>query len=63
LGPLTIVAANSDKPDLAMRTEHRQDLDLVYWRRYGHAYAVTAEGEVGNLRKVANEIAAQLDRI
>ena len=40
LGPLTVVVANSTKPDLAPTFDRRDNLNVLYWRHHGHAYAL-----------------------
>jgi anti-sigma factor RsiW len=63
LGPLTLVIGNSTKPDLAATFDHRDDVNLLYWRHHGHAYALVGSANIGYLWNLANDIAYQLDAI
>ena len=63
LGSLTVVVANSNKPDLATTFDRRDDLNVLYWRHHGHAYALVGSADIGYLWNIANDIAWQLDAI
>jgi anti-sigma factor RsiW len=63
LGPLTLVIGNSSKGDLAPTFDHRDDVNLLYWRHHGHAYALVGTANIGYLWNLANDIAYQLDAI
>jgi len=63
LGPLTVVVGTSTKPDLAPTFDHRDDVNLLYWRHHGHAYALVGTADIGYLWNIANDIAWQLDAI
>jgi anti-sigma factor RsiW len=63
LGPLTVVVASSTKADLAPTFDHRDDLNLLYWRHHGHAYALVGTANIGYLWNIANDIGWQLDAI
>jgi anti-sigma factor RsiW len=63
LGPLTVVVANSTKPDLAPTFDRRDDLNVLYWRHHGHAYALVGAADIGYLWNISNDIAYQLDAI
>jgi anti-sigma factor RsiW len=63
LGPLTVVVATSPKPDLQPTFDHRDDLNVLYWRHHGHAYALVGAANIGYLWNIANDIAWQLDAI
>jgi len=63
LGPLTVVVGTSNKPDIAATFDHRDDLNLLYWRHHGHAYALVGQADIGYLWNIANDIAWQLDAI
>jgi anti-sigma factor RsiW len=63
LGPLTFVEAMSTKPDLAPTFDHRADLNILYWRHHGHAYALVGTADIGYLWNIYNDIAWQLDAI
>ncbi len=61
LGPITIVVASTTKPDLAPAFDHREDMNFIYWRHSGHAYAVVGTADLGYLWNVAKDISFQLD--
>jgi anti-sigma factor RsiW len=63
LGPLTVVVGTSPKPDLAPTFDHRDDVNVLYWRHHGHAYALVGTADIGYLWNIANDIAWQLDAI
>ena len=63
LGPLTVVVGSSSKPDLAPTFDHRDDLNVLYWRHHGHSYALVGTTDIGYLWNIANDIAWQLDAI
>jgi anti-sigma factor RsiW len=63
LGSLTVVVASSTKPDLAPTFDRRDDLNMLYWRHHGHAYALVGSANIGYLWNIANDIAWQLDAI
>jgi anti-sigma factor RsiW len=63
LGPITLVVGASSKGDLAPTFDHRDDLNLLYWRHHGHAYALVGTANIGYLWNIANDIAWQLDAI
>ncbi|HXQ49677.1 MAG TPA: hypothetical protein VN802_01175 [Stellaceae bacterium] len=63
LGPLTVVVGSSTKADLAPTFDHRDDLNLLYWRHHGHAYALVGTANIGYLWNIANDIGWQLDAI
>jgi len=63
LGPLTFVEAESSKSDLAPTFDRREDLNILYWRHHGHAYALVGTADIGYLWNIYNDIAWQLDAI
>ena len=63
IGPLTLVISASKQPDVQPTFEHRQDVNLLYWRHGGHAYALVGQSDIGWLWGIANDIAWQLDAI
>lgn len=63
IGPLTLVIGASKQPDIQPTFEHRQDVNLLYWRHAGHAYALVGQSDIGWLWGIANDIAWQLDAI
>ena len=63
LGPLTLVVGSASKPDLAPTFDHRDDLNVLYWRHHGRAYALVGTADIGYLWNIANDIAWQLDAI
>lgn len=63
IGPLTLVIGASKQPDLTPTIARRQDLNLLYWRHSGRAYALVGRGDLGYLWGIANDVAYQLDAI
>jgi anti-sigma factor RsiW len=63
LGPITIVIGSSKRKDIPPTFEHRQDVNVMYWRNRGRAYALVGVADIGYLWNLANDIAWQLDAI
>ncbi len=63
LGPLTVVIGVTNQPDLAPTFDRRGDLNMLYWRHHGHAYALVGTADIGYLWNISNDIEYQLDAI
>lgn len=63
IGPLTVVIGSTKRQDVAPTFDRRQDENLLYWRRKGHAYAIVGQADIGYMWGLANDIAWQLDAI
>jgi anti-sigma factor RsiW len=63
IGPLTLVIGTSTLPNIPPTFDHRQDVNLLYWRHQGHAYALVGKSDIGWLWGIANDVAWQLDAI
>jgi anti-sigma factor RsiW len=63
LGPLTVVIGTTSKSDLAPTFDRRGDLNVLYWRHHGHAYALVGTADIGYLWNISNDIEYQLDAI
>jgi anti-sigma factor RsiW len=63
IGPLTLVIGATKQPDSAPAFDHRQDVNLLYWRHHGRAYALVGQADIGYLWGIANDVAWQLDAI
>jgi anti-sigma factor RsiW len=63
LGPISVVVGSSKRSDIPPTFERRQDVNVMYWRNRGRAYALVGEADVGYLWNLANDIAWQLDAI
>jgi anti-sigma factor RsiW len=61
LGSITMVVGATGKPDLPISSERRDDMNFVYWRHAGQAYAVVGTADVNALRGIAKEIYTQLN--
>jgi anti-sigma factor RsiW len=61
LGSITMVVGATGKPDMPIAAERRDDVNFVYWRHRGHAYAVVGSAEPAALRNIAKQIYAQLN--
>ncbi len=63
IGPLTLIIGSSKEPDIAPTLAKRQDVNLLYWRHQGRAYALVGQTDIGYLWGIANDVAWQLDAI
>jgi anti-sigma factor RsiW len=63
IGPLTLSIGSSKQPDLRPTLARRQDVNVLYWRHQGRAYALVGQTDTGYLWGIANDIAWQLDAI
>jgi anti-sigma factor RsiW len=63
LGAVTLVISAAKQPDLSPTIERRQDINLLYWRNQGRAYALVGQADIGYLWGIANDIAWQLRAI
>lgn len=63
LGPVTVVVANTNRPDLPPAFDHRGNLNIISWRYHGHAYALVGGADIHYLWNIYNDIAYQLDAI
>ena len=63
IGPLALIVGSSNQPDLLPTFDHRQDVNLIYWRHQGRAYALVGQANIGYLWGIGNDVAWQLDAI
>lgn len=63
IGPLTLIIGSSNEPDISPTLARRQDVNLLYWRHQGRAYALAGQTDIGYLWGIANDVAWQLDAI
>lgn len=63
LGPLTVVVASTSRPDIGPTFDRRGELNLLYWRHQGRAYALVGSADIGYLWNIHNDLAWQLDAI
>ena len=63
IGPLGLIIGSSKQPDIPPTFDHRQDVNLLYWRHQGRAYALVGQADIGYLWGIANDVAWQLDAI
>jgi anti-sigma factor RsiW len=63
IGPLTLVIGASKQADITPTFDHRQDVNLLYWRHHERAYALVGQADIGWLWNIANDVAWQLDAI
>jgi anti-sigma factor RsiW len=63
IGPLTLIIGSSKQPDISPTFDHREDVNLLYWRHQGRAYALVGQADIGYLWGIANDVAWQLDAI
>jgi anti-sigma factor RsiW len=63
IGPLTLIIGSSKLPDISPSFDRRQDVNLLYWRHQGRAYALVGQADIGYLWGIAKDVAWQLDAI
>ena len=63
IGPLTLVIGASKQTDISPTFDRRQDVNMLYWRHQGRAYALVGQTDIGYLWGIANDVAWQLDAI
>ena len=63
VGPLTLVVGTTKLPDIGLTVDRQQDVNLVYWRHHGRAYALAGRTDPGYLWNIANDIAWKLDAV
>jgi anti-sigma factor RsiW len=63
IGPLTLIIGSSRQPDILPTFSRRQDVNLLYWRHQGRAYALVGHADIGYLWGIGNDVAWQLDAI
>lgn len=63
IGPLALIIGSSKQPDIPPTFDHRQDVNLIYWRHQGRAYALVGQANIGYLWGIGNDVAWQLDAI
>lgn len=63
IGPLSLIIGSSRQPDISPTFDRRQDVNLLYWRHQGRAYALVGQADIGYLWGIANDIAWQLDAV
>lgn len=63
IGPLILIIGSSKEADIPPTLARRQDVNLLYWRHHGRAYALAGQTDVGYLWGIANDVAWQLDAI
>jgi anti-sigma factor RsiW len=63
IGPLTLVISATTQPDVSLTLDHRDKVNLLYWRHRGRAYALVGQTDTGYLWGIANDIAWQLNAI
>jgi anti-sigma factor RsiW len=63
IGPLALIIGSSKQPDISPTFDHRQDVNMLYWRHQGRAYVLVGQADVGYLWGIGNDVAWQLDAI
>jgi anti-sigma factor RsiW len=63
IGPLTLLIGSSQQPDVPPSVDHRENVNLLYWRHQGRSYALVGQANIGYLWGIANDVAWQLDAI
>ncbi|HEX3861370.1 MAG TPA: hypothetical protein VHY35_06715 [Stellaceae bacterium] len=63
IGSLSLVISGSKQADMQPTFDRRQDVNMLYWRHQGRAYALVGQTDIGYLWGIANDVAWQLDAI
>jgi anti-sigma factor RsiW len=63
IGPLALIIGSLKQPDIPPTFERRHDVNLIYWRHQGRAYALVGQANIGYLWGIGNDVAWQLDAI
>jgi len=63
IGPLALIIGSTKQPDIPPTFDRRQDVNLLYWRHQGRAYALAGQADIGYLWGIANDVAWQLDAV
>jgi anti-sigma factor RsiW len=63
IGPLTLIIGSTKEADIPPTLARRQDVNLLYWRHQGRAYALVGQTDTGYLWGIANDVAWQLDAV
>ena len=63
IGPLALIIGSTKQPDIPPTFDRRQDVNLLYWRHQGRAYALVGQADIGYLWGIANDVAWQLDAV
>ncbi|HTV46683.1 MAG TPA: hypothetical protein VMF05_15330 [Stellaceae bacterium] len=63
IGPLALIIGSSKQADIPPTFDRRQDVNLIYWRHQGRAYALVGQANIGYLWGIGNDVAWQLDAI
>jgi anti-sigma factor RsiW len=63
IGPMSLIIGSSKQPDIPPAVDHRQDVNMLYWRHQGRAYVLVGQADLGYLWGIGNDVAWQLDAI
>ena len=63
IGPLTLIIGVVEEARHLADLARRQDVNLLYWRHQGRAYALAGQADIGYLWGIANDVAWQLRAI
>jgi anti-sigma factor RsiW len=63
IGPLALIIGSTQQGDIAPTFDHRQSLNMLYWRHQGRAYVLVGQADAGYLWGIGNDVAWQLDAI
>jgi anti-sigma factor RsiW len=61
IGSITMVIGATGKADMPIASQRRDDMNFVYWRHGGHAYALVGAADANALRGIAKDIVSQLN--
>ncbi len=63
IGPLALIIGSTQQPDIRPTFDHRQGVNMLYWRHQGRAYVLVGQADAGYLWGIGNDVAWQLDAI
>lgn len=63
IGPLALIIGSTKQSDIPPTVDHRQEVNMLYWRHQGRAYVLAGHTDVGYLWGIGNDVAWQLDAI
>lgn len=63
VGPVTLFVTTSNRPDMQPTFDRRDGVNMLYWRKSGHGFAIVGQASKAFMSGVANDIAGQLKGI
>jgi anti-sigma factor RsiW len=63
VGPVTLFVTTSSRPDMQPTFDRRDGVNMLYWRKSGHGFAIVGQANKNFMSGLANDIAWQLKGI